>query len=115
MGLALDAAQRLDSEYGVSAEVINLRSIRPLDMDTIIQSLSKTNNLMIVEGGWPMFGVGSEIAAQVTEGPGFDLLDGPITRITGADIPMPYNQLLEQASLPSSDAIVHGVKKVFQL
>lgn len=84
-------------------------------MGTILKSLSKTNHLMIVESGWPMFGVGSEISAQVTEGHGFDLLDGPIIRITGADVPMPYNQGLEQLSLPTVEIIFKGVKKMFQL
>lgn len=115
VGVALEAAQKLELEYGVSSEVINLRSIRPLDIDTILTSLAKTNNLVIVEGGWPMFGIGSEISAQVTEGPGFDFLDGPIIRVTGADIPMPYNQVLEQNSLPSLETIVRAARKALQL
>lgn len=67
VGQALEAAQELEKEHGIQAEVINLRSIRPLDMDTIIKSVKKTNRLVTVEGGWPMFGVGSEIVAQIME------------------------------------------------
>ncbi|KAI8903596.1 thiamine diphosphate-binding protein, partial [Gorgonomyces haynaldii] len=110
VGLCIDAAQEL-LKKGIKAEVINLRSIRPLDIDTIIKSVKKTNHLVTVEGGWPMFGVGSEIAAQIMESEAFDHLDAPLYRVTGADIPMPYAQNLEQASLPQQNDIVATVLK----
>ncbi|KAJ3194626.1 hypothetical protein HDU67_004658 [Dinochytrium kinnereticum] len=110
VGFALEAAAELAKE-GIKVEVINLRSIRPLDIDTIVQSVKKTNHLVTVEGGWPMFGVGSEVAAQIMESEAFDHLDAPVLRVTGADIPMPYAQNLENLSLPSVQNIVNAVKK----
>ncbi|KAJ3354728.1 pyruvate dehydrogenase E1, beta subunit [Entophlyctis luteolus] len=107
---ALDAAEEL-AKSGISAEVINLRSIRPLDIDTIISSVKKTNHLITVEGGWPQFGVGSEIAAQILESDAFDHLDSPIFRVTGADVPMPYAKNLEDLSLPSVGNIVNAARK----
>ncbi|KXN69833.1 Thiamin diphosphate-binding protein [Conidiobolus coronatus NRRL 28638] len=109
VGQALEAAEILAKE-GISAEVINLRSIRPLDIDTIIESVKKTNHLISVEGGWPMFGVGSEIAAQIMESEAFDHLDHPVTRVTGADVPMPYAKNLEELALPTVDIIVKNAK-----
>ena len=85
---SLEAAEELAKE-GIKAEVINLRSIRPLDIDTIKTSVKKTNRLVIVEGGFPMFGVGSEICAQIIESDTFDYLDAPVERVTGADVPTP--------------------------
>lgn len=81
-------------------------------MDTILSSLKKTNRLVVIEGGWPAFGVGAEISARVTEGDGFDYLDAPIVRVAGADIPMPYAKSLESLSLPTVDKVVKAVKKV---
>ncbi|KAJ3394894.1 pyruvate dehydrogenase E1, beta subunit [Entophlyctis sp. JEL0112] len=107
---ALDAAEEL-AKSGISAEVINLRSIRPLDVDTIIASVKKTNHLITVEGGWPQFGVGSEISAQILESDAFDHLDSPIFRVTGADVPMPYAKNLEDLSLPSVSNIVNAARK----
>ncbi|KAJ3141926.1 pyruvate dehydrogenase E1, beta subunit [Physocladia obscura] len=107
---ALDAAEEL-AKAGISAEVINLRSIRPLDIGAIVTSLKKTNHLITVEGGWPQFGVGSEIAAQIMESDAFDYLDSPIFRVTGADIPMPYAKNLEDLSLPSVVNIVNAARK----
>jgi pyruvate dehydrogenase E1 component beta subunit len=111
VGLCLDAAKELEKQ-GINAEVINLRSIRPLDIHTIIKSVKKTNRIVSVEGGWPMFGVGSEIAAQIMESEAFDHLDAPLLRVTGADIPMPYAKNLEDASLPQVHNIINSVKKV---
>jgi len=105
VGDCIEAAKEL-AKKGVKAEVINLRSIRPLDIQTIVESIKKTNHLITVEGGWPMFGVGSEIAAQVMESEAFDYLDAPVYRVTGADIPMPYAQNLEEASLPHVQDII---------
>lgn len=88
-----------------------MRSIRPLDMDTIIKSVKKTNHLVTVEGGWPQFGVGSEIIASLMESDGFNYLDAPVYRVTGADIPTPYAANLEQFAFPQSSDIVTTVLK----
>jgi len=98
VGFALEAAEELAKE-GIQVEVINLRSIRPLDVDTIRKSVSKTHRLMTVEEGWPQSGVGSEIAAQAMEH-FFDELDAPLERLCGADIPMPYAAELEDSATP---------------
>ncbi|KAJ3181054.1 pyruvate dehydrogenase E1, beta subunit [Gaertneriomyces sp. JEL0708] len=110
VGQSIDAAKELEKE-GISVEVINLRSIRPLDINTILKSLKKTNRLVTVEGGFPQFGVGSEICAQVMESDGFDALDAPVLRVTGADIPMPYAKNLEDLSLPRIESIKKTVKQ----
>lgn len=101
--LAVEAARQLEDQ-DVDAEVIDLRSIRPIDWDTIIESVKKTNRCLVVEEGWPTYGVSAEIAAGVQER-AFDYLDAPITRLGGAEVPMPYNQQLEKASIPSSTEI----------
>ena len=110
--LALKAAQVLEQESGLSAEVINLRSIRPLDHKTVVDSVKKTNRALTVEGGWPHFGVGAEISAIIQEH-AFDYLDAPFVRVTGADVPMPYNADLEAAALPTVADIVAAVKRMF--
>jgi pyruvate dehydrogenase E1 component beta subunit len=110
VGTSLEAAQTLET-LGINCEVINLRSIRPLDIDTIISSVKKTNHLVCVEGGWPQFGVGSEIIAQIMESDAFDYLDAPILRVTGADIPTPYAQNLETFAFPQAQNIVDQVMK----
>ena len=107
---ALDAAARLAAE-GIDAEVINLRSIRPLDIDTIIQSVQKTNRLITVEEGWAACGIGSEIAAQMMEA-AFDFLDAPVHRVAGEDVPMPYAANLEALALPNADKIITAAKAV---
>jgi pyruvate dehydrogenase E1 component beta subunit len=89
VGQSLTAAQILKEKYGVEAEVINLRSVKPLDVNTIVRSVKKTNNLVAVESGFPSFGVGSEILALAMEYM-FDFLDTPAQRVTGAEIPTPY-------------------------
>lgn len=104
VGDSLAAAELLEKE-GISAEVINLRSIRPLDINTIIQSVKKTHRLITVEGGWPQFGVGSEICAQIMESEGFDYLDHPVERVAAADIPVPYATQLEKATFPDAKVI----------
>jgi len=111
VGLCLEAAAEL-AGAGIEAEVINLRSIRPLDAQTIVQSVMKTNHLVTVEGGWPQYGVGAEIAARVMESPAFNYLDAPIVRVSGADIPMPYAKTLEEKSLPQLPNVVETVKKL---
>ncbi|BGP37166.1 pyruvate dehydrogenase E1, beta subunit [Rhodotorula kratochvilovae] len=105
VGFALEAAEKLKKEQGIECEVINLRSIRPLDIETIKASVKKTNRLVTVEGGFPMFGVGSEIAAQIVESDAFDHLDAPVERITGADLPTPYAANLESQAFPTPEII----------
>ncbi|XP_054164290.1 pyruvate dehydrogenase E1 component subunit beta, mitochondrial-like [Oppia nitens] len=114
VGICLEAAQEL-AAIGVEAEVINLRTLRPLDEETIINSIVKTNHLVTVEGGWPQCGIGAEICARIIESPAFDYLDAPVVRVTGADVPMPYTKSLEQLALPQSHDIVLAVKKVLNI
>jgi len=106
------AAAKLLAEQGIDAEVINLRSIRPLDIDTILSSVKKTSRLVTIEDGWPQHGIGSEIIAQVNETEVFDYLDAPPARVTGADVPLPYAPTLEAACLVSAEVIVKIVQNV---
>lgn len=106
---SLDAAAILEKE-GISAEVINLRTLRPLDYRTIVQSLKKTNRLVSVEEGWPQCGVGSEIIALMNEH-AFDFLDAPIERVTGADVPMPYAKNLEDNAMVQVEHVVSAAKR----
>jgi pyruvate dehydrogenase E1 component beta subunit len=108
VGRALEAADRL-AEQGISAEVINLRSIRPLDSTTIVKSVKKTSRLVTCEEGFPFAGIGAEIAMQVME-QAFDYLDAPIVRVTGKDVPMPYAANLEALALPQIDDIVAAAR-----
>lgn len=107
----MEAAQQLEKE-GISVEVINLRSIRPLDIDTIIKSVKKTNRLVTAEEGWPQSGVGAEITTQIMESEAFDYLDAPVVRVHGADIPMPYAINLEKMALPQTENIVDAIRRV---
>ncbi|MBT4701674.1 MAG: pyruvate dehydrogenase complex E1 component subunit beta [Rhodospirillaceae bacterium] len=107
---ALDAAAALAGE-GIEAEVINLRSIRPLDMETVLTSVRKTNRAVTVEEGYPMVSVGGEVAAQIME-KAFDDLDAPVARVAGKDVPMPYAANLEKLALPSADEVVQAAKAV---
>ncbi|KAI3405497.1 PDB1 [Candida oxycetoniae] len=111
----LKAAEKLEKDYGVKAEVINLRSIKPLDVPTIIDSLKKTNHLITVESGFPAFGVGSEICAQVMESEGFDYLDAPVERVTGCEVPTPYAKELEDFAFPDTEVIMRASRKVLGL
>jgi pyruvate dehydrogenase E1 component beta subunit len=106
---ALQAAEKLAQE-GISAEVIDLRTIRPLDSDTILKSVIKTNRCVIVEEGWPFCGVGAQVAYEIQRG-AFDYLDAPIERVTGADVPMPYNKHLERAAKPAVSQVVNAAKR----
>jgi len=99
------AAQDLESEHGAQAEVIDPRTLRPLDLDTILESVRKTNRCVVVEEGWPHGGVGANLAALIQE-QAFDHLDAPIQRVTGADVPMPYAKRLEQSAIPHSEHVV---------
>jgi pyruvate dehydrogenase E1 component beta subunit len=110
VGMALEAAEKLAGE-GIDAEVIDLRTIRPLDKATILASLAKTNRLIIAEEGWPVCSVGSEIIAICME-EGFDDLDAPVMRVTNEDVPMPYAANLEKAALVNADKIAAGIRKI---
>ncbi len=108
--VALEAAEVLAGE-GIEAEVVDLRTLRPLDRATIVESVKKTNRLVSVEEGWPQCGVGAEIAALVME-EAFDWLDAPVVRVTGADVPMPYAANLEALALPRAEEVVAAAKQV---
>jgi len=101
------AAKQLSSEHGIEAEVIDPRTLRPLDLDTILQSVRKTNRAVIVEEGWPHGGVGANLAALIQE-QAFDHLDAPIQRVTGGDVPMPYSKRLEQAAIPHTEHVIRA-------
>lgn len=108
--VALDAAKELEKD-GIQAEIVDLRSLRPLDEDAIVASVEKTHRLVIVHEGWPYGGVGAEIADRVQR-LAFDALDAPILRVSTYDVPMPYNAKLEQLCMPQPDRVVAAVKRV---
>ncbi len=110
VGKALKAAEELEAQ-GISAEVIDLRTLRPLDTETIVESVKKTNRLVSVEEGWPTAGMGAEIAAIMME-QCFDYLDAPVKRVAGLDVPLPYAANLEKFCLPQSEHIISAVKEV---
>jgi pyruvate dehydrogenase E1 component beta subunit len=110
MTYALAAAEKLAAE-GVEAEVIDLRTLRPLDIETIVESVRKTNRCVTVEEGWPQGSIGSEISAQLMAH-AFDYLDAPVVRVTGKDVPMPYAANLEKLALPTIDEVVDASKSV---
>jgi pyruvate dehydrogenase E1 component beta subunit len=112
--LALQAAERIEKEYGISCEVVDPRTIKPLDIETIINSVKKTNRLVIVEESHQFCGVAAEITTQVVER-AFDYLDAPIKRISSAEAPMPYARNLEAAALPDVPKIIEAVKEVCYL
>ncbi|HEX7126687.1 MAG TPA: pyruvate dehydrogenase complex E1 component subunit beta [Thermodesulfobacteriota bacterium] len=107
---ALEAANDLAQE-GIEAEVIDLRTLRPLDVETIVQSVRKTNRVVVVQEGWRYAGVAAEVAQVISEH-AWDDLDAPVARVTGADVPMPYSKDLEKAAMPHKDLIVAAAKKV---
>jgi pyruvate dehydrogenase E1 component beta subunit len=110
---AANAAETLASEHEVDAEVIDPRTLRPLDLDTIVESIKKTNRAVIVEEGWPHGGVGANLAALIQE-QAFDYLDAPVGRVTGADVPMPYSKPLEQAAMPHEEHVVQAALATFR-
>jgi pyruvate dehydrogenase E1 component beta subunit len=110
VGVALKAAEALAAQ-GIEAEVINLRSLRPLDTETVIASVKKTNRLVTVEEGWPFAGIGAEVTMQTIEH-AFDWLDAPPVRVHGADVPLPYAANLEKLALPQPEWVVDAVKKL---
>src|ERR671929_518884 len=107
------AADILANEHEIEAEVIDPRTLRPLDLDTILASVRKTNRAVIVEEGWPHGGVGANLAALIQE-QAFDWLDAPVARVTGADLPMPYSKPLEQAAFPHPEHVVQAAIATFK-
>ena len=110
VGKALEAAELLAAD-GIEAEVVDLRTLRPLDIDTVVTSVRRTNRIVSVEEGWPACGIGAELAARVME-EAFDWLDAPVRRVTGADVPMPYAANLEQLALPGAEDIAAAAREV---
>lgn len=109
VGHSLKAAEILKQEHDIDCEVINLRTLRPLDRPAIIESVKKTNRIVNVEEGWPQHGIGAEIAALLMESDAFDHLDAPLERVAGADVPMPYSVSIEQLAIPQVPDIVKAV------
>ncbi|HKH41281.1 MAG TPA: alpha-ketoacid dehydrogenase subunit beta [Solirubrobacterales bacterium] len=111
--VAQQAARTLSEEHGVEAEVIDPRTLRPLDLDTILTSVQKTNRVVTVEEGWPHGGVGANLAALI-QGQAFDYLDAPIERVTGADVHMPYSKRMEQAAIPHAENVVSAAQQTLE-
>jgi pyruvate dehydrogenase E1 component beta subunit len=114
VGQSMEAAEQLKKNFGIDAEVINLRSVKPMDVEAIIKSVKKTGHLMAVESGFPAFGVGSEILALTMEY-AFDYLKAPAVRVTGAEVPTPYAQKLEEMSFPQLDTITNYAAKLMKV
>jgi pyruvate dehydrogenase E1 component beta subunit len=108
--ISLKAAEQL-AQAGIEAEIVDLRSLRPLDMDPVIESFKKTNRAVIVEEGWPSFGIGAEVSARIYE-QAFDYVDAPIRRVAQKEVPLPYNRTLEQLAIPGVEDVIAAVKEV---
>lgn len=113
--ICLEAAEEMARSYGVNAEVVNLRSIKPLDTETIFNSVKKTNHLITCEQGFPAFGVGAEICAQIMESDTFDYLDAPVERVTGCEVPTPYAVELENFAFPDVETTLRACRKVLAI
>ena len=109
--VALQAAEKLATEHEVEAEVVDLRSLRPLDLDTYVNSVRKTNRAVVVEEGWPVAGIGAQVVDDIQR-EAFDELDAPVARVSGLDVPMHYARALEKLIVPDADAVVSAVKHV---
>ena len=108
--ISMKAAEQLSQE-GIEAEIVDLRTLRPLDMQPVIESFKKTNRAVIVEEGWRSYGVGAEVAARIYE-EAFDYVDAPIQRVAQKEVPLPYNRTLEQMALPQVEDVIRAVKEV---
>jgi pyruvate dehydrogenase E1 component beta subunit len=108
--ISLKAAETL-AQAGIEAEIVDLRSLRPLDMEPVIESFKKTNRAVVVEEGWPSFGIGAEVSARIYE-QAFDYVDAPIRRVAQKEVPLPYNRTLEQLAIPTAEDVVAAVKEV---
>jgi pyruvate dehydrogenase E1 component beta subunit len=109
--LSLKAAEKLSKE-GIEAEIVDLRTLRPLDMEPVIESFKKTNRAVVVEEGWKSYGVGAEVVSRIYE-QAFDYVDAPIKRVAQLEVPLPYNRRLEQKALPQVEDIISAVKEVY--
>jgi len=114
VSVALKAAEQLARDAGLAAEVVDLRTIRPLDVATLSESVRKTNRCVVVEEGWPFCGIGAQVVDDLQREV-FDHLDAPILRVTQADVPMPYNRQLERAAKPSPERVIEAVRQVAYL
>jgi pyruvate dehydrogenase E1 component beta subunit len=112
--VALQAADKLAAEHEVEAEVVDLRSLRPLDLDTYVESVRKTNRAVVVEEGWPVAGIGAQIVDDIQR-EAFDSLDAPVARVSGLDVPMHYARALEKLIVPDADAVVKAARHVCYL
>jgi pyruvate dehydrogenase E1 component beta subunit len=110
--VALDVAHRLEEE-GISAEVVDLRSLRPLDRETLISSVRNTNRAVVIEEDWLSYGIGAEVAATIQEG-AFDYLDAPVRRVAAAEVPLPYAKPLEMAALPNANHLIEAIHQTLQ-
>lgn len=108
---ALEAAESVREEHGVDAEVVDLRTLRPLDVDTVVESVKKTNRAVVVEEGWPSAGIGAQVVDDIQR-EAFDWLDAPVARVSGLDVPMPYARNLEKLAFPSAPHIENAIEKV---
>jgi pyruvate dehydrogenase E1 component beta subunit len=111
--ISLDVARRLEEEEGISCEVVDLRSLRPLDRETIINSVKKTNRAVILEEDWRSYGIGAELAATIQED-AFDYLDAPVLRVGSLEVPLPYSKPLELAALASADHLIEAIHRVLE-
>lgn len=111
---ALEAAERLAEEEGVDSEVVDLRTLRPLDLDAVLESVRKTNRAVVVEEGWPMCNVGAQVVDDIQR-EAFDWLDAPVARVSGLDVPMPYARNLEKLAFPNADHVARAVRHVCHL
>jgi pyruvate dehydrogenase E1 component beta subunit len=107
--VAFEVARRLEQEQGISIEVVDVRSLRPLDRPTLIESVKKTNRCVVIEEDWYSYGVGAELVATIQEG-AFDYLDAPIRRVAQAEVPLPYAKVMEQAALPKAQNLIDTIK-----
>lgn len=112
--VSMKAADQLSKEAGIEVEIVDLRTLRPLDMDPVLESFKKTNRAVIVEEGWKSYGIGAEISARLYE-EAFDYVDAPIKRVAQDEVPLPYNRTLEQMALPQVEDVIAAVKEVLNV
>jgi pyruvate dehydrogenase E1 component beta subunit len=111
LDVSMKAAEQLSKDAGIEAEIVDLRSLRPLDMEPVLESFKKTNRAVIVEEGWQSYGVGAEVQSRIYE-QAFDYVDAPIKRVAQKEVPLPYNHTLEQSALPQVSDVIEAVKEV---
>jgi pyruvate dehydrogenase E1 component beta subunit len=114
LDVSMKAADQLSKEAGIEAEIVDLRTLRPLDMEPVLESFKKTNRAVIVEEGWKSYGVGAEISSRIYE-EAFDYVDAPIKRVAQDEVPLPYNRTLEQMALPQVEDVISAVKEVLNV